>query len=78
MLRQLYGKLLFKLKEKEVKEAIARNLREKTTNFSVEDLERLKRIYEAEQPTEISKASVEELKKIIEQRKKLQSLTKPC
>lgn len=76
--RELYGQMLFKLKEKEVKEAIARNLREKTINFSIEELKKLKRVYEADTPTEINKASIKELEKIIKQRKQLQNLTKPC
>ena len=76
--RELYGQMLFKLKEKEVKEAIARNLREKTINFSIEELKKLKRVYETETPTEINKASIKELEKIIKQRKQLQNLTKPC
>lgn len=76
--RELYGQMLFKLKEKEVKEAIARNLREKTINFSIEELKKLKRVYETDTPTEINKASIKELEKIIKQRKQLQNLTKPC
>ena len=76
--RELYGQMLFKLKEKEVKEAIARNLREKTINFSIEELKRLKQVYETDTPTEINKASIKELEKIIKQRKQLQNLTKPC
>ena len=72
--RELYGQMLYKLKEKEVKKAIARNLQEKTINFSIKQLQDLKRVYEADTPTEINKASIKELERIIKQRKRLKEL----
>lgn len=70
-LRKLYGQLLYKLKQKEVKEAIARNLQESTKDFSLKKLKNLRKVYEEKEPTDLDKAFIEELDRIIARKQRL-------
>lgn len=70
-LRKLYGQLLYKLKQKEVKEAIARNLQESTKDFSLKKLKNLRKVYEEKEPSELDKAFIEELDRIIARKQRL-------
>ena len=70
-LRKLYGKILYKTKQKEVKEAIARNLNESTKDFSLKKLKNLRKVYEEKEPSELDKAFIEELDRIIARKQRL-------
>jgi uncharacterized protein HemY len=70
-LRKLYGNLLLKHKNKQVKEAIARNLEESTKHFSLKKLKQLRKVYEVEKPTELDKAFMQELDRIIARKQRL-------
>jgi hypothetical protein len=70
-LRKLYGKILYKTKQKEVKEAIARNLNESTKDFSLQKLKNLRKVYEEKEPSELDKAFIEELDRIIARKQRL-------
>ena len=70
-LRKLYGQLLYKTKQKEVKEAIARNLQESTKDFSLKKLKNLRKVYEEKEPTDLDKAFIEELDRIIARKQRL-------
>ena len=70
-LRKLYGKILHKTKQKEVKEAIARNLNESTKDFSLKKLKNLRKVYEEKEPSELDKAFIEELDRIIARKQRL-------
>lgn len=70
-LRKLYGKILYKTKQKQVKDAIARNLNESTKDFNLKQLKNLRKVYEDKEPTELDKAFIEELDRIIARKQKL-------